>query len=192
MFLRNHFNKDYYFGQVYDNYDTYQNWEKIAKKIINNYEFDSFLDIGCGLGNLVKEVKKQLEVKKEKNLRVFGVDISNFAVKKANVDFILRANCTHLPFKDGNFDLVYILTTFSYIKKEEDLARAVREVWRVAKKLIIFEDVYSWPSERSDDWDPYRVRVMNQREWEKYWKKTLGKNILLRSNQEEMIIYKKG
>ena len=87
--LQSKFNKNYYFGDIYSNYDEFLDWGKIAEDLIKRFEFNSFLDIGCGCGNLIKEIKK----KKGQNIDVIGVDISKFAVKKANSPSIILSDC---------------------------------------------------------------------------------------------------
>ena len=65
-----------YGGYKYDG-----RWKKVAKKIINKYkltENSKVLDIGCGKGHLVYELSKIL---KSKN--IYGLDISNYAIKTA-------------------------------------------------------------------------------------------------------------
>lgn len=187
---QNKFDRKYFFGGVYDDYDQFLDFRKLAKELIANYSFESFLDIGCGCGNLVKEIKKQLEDNHKKNCDVQGIDISKFAVKKANVPFVHLADCTLLPFKDKCFDLVYILGTFCYLATKQKIKAAMSEAYRVCRKQILFEDVYNIPEKSSDDYDPYRVQFLSQNEWRNLWFELLKKNDKIEFNKEEIVISK--
>ncbi|MFA5318539.1 MAG: class I SAM-dependent methyltransferase, partial [Patescibacteria group bacterium] len=186
IIFQKNFNKDYYFGKVYEDYNSFLDFNKLAKDLIKRYNFSSFLDIGCGCGNLAKAVKINLEKKKKKKCDVQGIDFSDFAVRKARAPFITRADCCDLScFSDNRFDFVYILTTFSYPKTIKDLKRAMREAFRVSKKIIVFEDVYKVPPKFDrknslklhEDYDPYRRRVLNKSQWKDLWRKALAGNL---------------
>lgn len=174
--VKSNFNKKYYFGGVYDNYHTFDNYNAIAGDLIKQHRFESFLDIGCGCGNLVKELRKIMFKKYHKKNDIQGVDISRFAVKKSKAAYIKLADCAKpLPFKNNQFDAVHIYTTFSYLKTLTDVKKAMIEAYRVAKNLIIFEDVYSSPPATDDDYDPYRIRTLNKQQWSKLWHNVLKK-----------------
>ena len=183
---QNKFDKNYYFGSVYPNYDEFLDWEKITKDLIKRFKFNSFLDIGCGCGNLVKEIKKQ----KKENTDIYGIDMSDFAVKRANVSFVVLADCRSLPFKDSCFDMVHILGTFSYLSTLKEIKQAIKEAYRVSKKIILFDDVYIEPDKKSDDYDPYRKQVFSLEEWLSLWKEILEKNDIIEILKDEIIIKK--
>ncbi|MBU4369700.1 methyltransferase domain-containing protein [Patescibacteria group bacterium] len=164
--LQSKFNKNYYFGNIYSNYDEFLNWKEVAKDLIKRFKFNSFLDIGCGCGNLVKEIKKQ----KGKSADVYGIDASDFAVKKANISFVILADCQNLPFKDNYFDVVFILTTYSYLYSISDVRQAIREAYRVSRRIIIFEDVYDIPDKTSDNYDSCRQQFFSRKQWASFWK----------------------
>lgn len=167
------FNKDYFFGVVYKDYDKFYDWQKYAKELMERYPFDSFLDVGCGCGNLAKEIKTVVERQSKKEHDIQGVDASAFAVKRANVPFVKLADCRDLPFEDNRFDLVYVLTTFSYLPSLADIKLAIRESYRVAKRLVVFDDVFSVPDKDSYEYDPRRQIVYFQEQWLQYWKEVL-------------------
>lgn len=186
------FDKDYYYGEIYEDYDTFMDFEKLAKGLIKRYNFDSFLDIGCGCGNLVKELKRQIGLLNRKCI-IHGLDFSEFAVSKANVPFVCQCDCRELNLEDSSFDVVYILGTFGYLSSLNDLFKAMKEAYRVSKKIIVFEDVYDIPSESSDDYDPYRKLFYNQIEWRDLWSKILeeGDSIKITKNEREEIVITK-
>ncbi len=183
--MQDKFNKNYYFGDVYSNYDEFLNWGKVAKDLIKRFGFNSFLDIGCGCGNLIKEIKKQKE-----NVNVYGVDISEFAIKKANSPFVILAGCEKLPFENDYFDMAHILGTFSYLSTAIQIRRAIKEAYRVARKMILFDDVYDNPSKKSDDYDPYRKQVFSQKEWFSFWQEIIEQGDIIKTHKDEIIIKK--
>ncbi len=187
------FDKKYYFGGVYEDYDKFMNYKKIAHGLLRQYKFQSFLDIGCGCGNLAKELKKILEQKYKKKLDIYGLDFSAFAVKNAQSPFIKCVDCTKkLPFKNKQFDLVYIYTTYSYLKTIEDIKKAMKEAYRVAKKTIVFDDVFSKKAALDkDNYDPYRLRYMNKGEWLKLWQTVMRRGDKYRFTKHKIIITKK-
>ena len=187
------FNKDYYFGEIYQDYNTFMDFEKLAKGLIRRYSFDSFLDIGCGCGNLVKELIRQLEINNKK-CNIQGVDFSEFAVSTADVSFVCTADCRQLKFDDSSFDVVYILGTFGYLPSKDDVLKAMKEAYRVAKKQIVFEDVYDMPLKTSDDYDPYRVQFLNQIGWRDLWSEILlkGDTIKIIFDERDEIVITKG
>ena len=186
LVLKSKFDKDYYFGNIYSNYDKFLDWEKIIKDLIRRFKFNSFLDIGCGCGNLIKEIKKQ----KGESFDVYGVDISDFAIRRANVFFAVLADCQSLPFEDSRFDMVHILGTFSYFSTLKEIKQALKEAYRVSKKIILFDDVYIKPNKKSEDYDPYRKQVFSQEDWLCFWKEIVEKNDIIETCKDEIIISK--
>ncbi len=183
---QNKFDKNYYFGSIYSNYDEFLDWGKLTKDLIKRFRFKSFIDIGCGCGNLVKEIKKQ----GKKSIDAYGVDISRFAVQKADSSFIVLADCKSLPFEDSRFDMVHILGTFSYLSTFEEIKQAMIEAYRVSKKFILFDDVYIKPDKKSDDYVPYRKQVFSQEEWLSFWMEIIGKDDIIQTLKDEIIIKK--
>jgi methionine biosynthesis protein MetW len=91
------------------------------------------LDIGCGAGVLLTQLKKQFE-------EVHGIDISHEAVSRAcQNDICARVvdlNFSPLPYEDGFFDVVTVLSTLQYFI---DLDKTLRECNRVisSKGLLL-------------------------------------------------------
>lgn len=183
---QNKFDKNYYFGKVYSNYDQFLDWKKISQNLIKRFEFNSFLDIGCGCGNLVKEIKKGKKIK----ANVWGIDKSVFAVRRAKAPFVILADCQKLPFEDNCFDMVHILGTFSYLSTLKKIRQAIKEAYRVSKKIILFDDVYIKPDKKNDDYDPYRQKIFSFEKWLSLWKKAIKKNDVIEVFKKEIIIKK--
>ncbi|MBI5184451.1 MAG: class I SAM-dependent methyltransferase, partial [Nitrospinae bacterium] len=118
-----------YGGYKYDG-----RWAAVAEKMIAHYNLPAnarILDVGCGKGFLLYELKKLLP-----KAEVKGIDISSYAVENAKEEIRERlqvGNAAELPFKEKEFDLVYSITTLHNLYNF-DLKKAVREIQRVSKK----------------------------------------------------------
>jgi SAM-dependent methyltransferase len=87
------------------------------------------LDVGCGAGSVAKAVKRE-----RRDLQVYGCDLSQSAVSIATADpqgveFRL-ATAEQLPFRDAEFDFVWIFDVLEHVNDPE---RVLREVARVLK-----------------------------------------------------------
>lgn len=118
-------------------------WESVAKKLIENYQLPNdakILDVGCGKGFLLHELKKLLPASEVK-----GFDISAHAIESAKEeiksDLFYHGAESPYPFKDKTFDLVISLTTLHNLFIF-DLKRALSEIERVGKKGFIVVESY--------------------------------------------------
>jgi trans-aconitate methyltransferase len=108
--------------------DTRQLQRKIDLAILEDYNFDKILDIGCGKGSLTHLLKK-------KNNYVLGVDISQTAInivkeRFPDIDFICTdvnniKNYTSLIDKMGGVNLVFTSEVFSYIENWKELLSSI-------------------------------------------------------------------
>ncbi len=131
-----------YGGYVYDG-----RWAPVAEALIAQYNLPAnarILDVGCGKGFLLYELKKLLP-----DAEVRGVDISDYALGEAKEE--IRENLFHhraeapYPFEEGAFDLVISLTTLHNLKIF-DLSAALKEMERVGRNRYLV--VESYRSER--------------------------------------------
>ena len=97
--------------------------------MINTYALkngSSILDLGCGKGFLLYEMKKIL-----KDLKVYGLDISKYAIKNSKKE--LRKSIRYgdlnkkLPFVGKKFDLVISINTLHNLKIEKIL-KCLKEI----------------------------------------------------------------
>ncbi|MBI1224822.1 MAG: methyltransferase domain-containing protein [Bacteroidetes bacterium] len=100
-------------------------------------EYRSVLEIGCGIGDLLKEIAKY------NPKELYGVDSSEKMVtyareflKEEKVD-VQAANVFRLPFPEKSFDLVVVMDEFQYILDNKQVERLVYEVCRVARQWVI-------------------------------------------------------
>jgi len=118
-------------------------WKPVAELLIKNYGLtngSSVLDVGCGKGYLLYEIKLLLP-----DIKIEGFDISNHALSHAKEEiksslFIHRAQDIY-PYGDNKFDLVISLGCIHNLKIFE-LETALREIQRVGKQAYIMKESY--------------------------------------------------
>ncbi len=141
----NKFDYNYWDGSRKYGYGGYKyipgRWSKVAKKIIRNYKLNSkskILDVGCGKGFLLKEIKNILP-----SIKIVGFDISKYAIKNSHPDikkFLFKHDVRkRFPFKKKYYDLVISINTLHNLSLY-DLSFALMECQRVAKnKYVVVE-----------------------------------------------------
>jgi sporadic carbohydrate cluster protein (TIGR04323 family) len=115
----------------------------LAKKLIADYslsEKSKILDIGCGKGYLLYEIKKIL-----KKINIYGLDISKYAKNNAKKEIkksikIYDVN-NKLKFEDKFFDLVISINTLHNLKIK-NLYKCLAEIERIAKSKFICVESY--------------------------------------------------
>lgn len=139
-----------YGGYYYDG-----RWISVAKDIIAHFNLksgDRVLDVGCAKGFLVKDLMMVCP-----GLEVYGVDISEYAVKKCEPEVIGRLHCCSadsLPFPDNSFDAVISLNTLHNFSREK-VVHALSEIQRVSKGCSFIQvDSYHTPEQKKifEDW----------------------------------------
>ena len=143
--------RDYgYGGYRYDG-----RWLPVAKDMVQHFNLkkgDRVLDVGCAKGFLVKDLMLACP-----GLEVFGVDISDYAIKKCEPEVIGRlhkASADNLPFPDASFDAVISLNTIHNFKRDRAVI-AMQELQRVSKgKAFIQVDSYRTPEQKKifEEW----------------------------------------
>ena len=138
---------DYWDGDRRFGYGGYKylagRWKPVAQSLIENYNLtneSSVLDIGCGKGYLLYEMKLLLP-----NLRISGFDISNHAIATAKQEvkeqlFIHRAQ-DPFPFQKNEFDLAISLGCLHNLRIFE-LEIALKEMERVASNGYLMLESY--------------------------------------------------
>ncbi len=80
---------------------------------LNDVDFDSILDVGCGSGNFLHQVKHIFGPG-----RVLGIDLSPLMVKQS-IEKGVTAKCIDLCELDGSFDVVTaVFDMLNYLDKE--------------------------------------------------------------------------
>lgn len=121
-------------------------WNKAFENMtlwgLSNISFeksDVILDIGCGGGNTINILSNKT------NEKVFGVDISNMAVKKAKIKNrkniqqnkvdISQSAVEGLPFKNYSFNKILAIQTHIYWN---NLETSLNEIFRTLKTCGVF------------------------------------------------------
>jgi ubiquinone/menaquinone biosynthesis C-methylase UbiE len=106
--------------------------------MLNN--FSKILDVGCGKGYLLYEIKQILP-----NINIHGFDISSYAInnsKKEVKKYLFKYDARKIfPFKNNFFDLTISLGTLHNFSLS-DLERSIKEIQRVSKKKYIMVESF--------------------------------------------------
>tara|TARA_Y100000816_G_scaffold284599_1_gene263112 strand:+ start:591 stop:1256 length:666 start_codon:yes stop_codon:yes gene_type:complete len=128
----------------YGGYKYIENrWKPLAEDLINNYNLSSdskVLDVGCGKGYLLYEIKKLIP-----NIKIYGIDNSDYGILNSHPEiksFIFKQKAQDVfPFEDCEFDLVISITTLHNLRIF-DLEKSLREIQRVGKNGYLVVESY--------------------------------------------------
>ena len=136
---------DYWDGKRrygFGGYDYIQDyWTPVAKKLIKKFKLTNksrILDIGCGKGFLLFEIKKIL-----KNITIEGVDISKHAIKNSKKEvkkYLKRIDINKYKFK-GKYDLIISINTLHNLEID-DLSKVVKKIVKFSKNSYIAVEGY--------------------------------------------------
>lgn len=106
--------------------------------IVCSFEPKKVLDVGCGLGYLVRELR-------DRGIETYGSDFAVDLWKQKWLDYNIfyHADAKQLPWPNQTFDVVVSSDFFEHIP-EQDIDQVFSEMKRVGKKVIAriaYEDV---------------------------------------------------
>ena len=147
MKLAKKYSRDYWDGSRKAGYGGYKYikdyWKPVALRLIKKYRLtntSSILDVGCGKGFLLFEIKKVLP-----NILICGFDLSKYAIsrspKNIKKNLFVHDAKKKFPLKDKKFDLVISLGCVHNLKIYE-LKNCLKEISRVGKKQYIMTESY--------------------------------------------------
>jgi len=147
MKLAKQYGKDYWDGDRRYGYGGYKympgRWKPVAEELIKIYNLKSdskVLDIGCGKGYLLHEMKLLIP-----DLDIVGIDSSDYGLENAKEEikpFIHKHKAEDkLPYLDKEFDLVISLGTFHNLRLKQ-LKLALNEMERVGNKGYLMLESY--------------------------------------------------
>ena len=147
MTISKKYGHDYWDGNRKFGYGGYKyipgRWEQVAKKFIKKYKLNNqsnILDLGCGKGFLLFEIKKILP-----KIKITGIDISKYGLKNSKKEisqFLFKADLRKkLKFKSKEFDFVFSINTLHNLEINH-LIQAIKEMERVGKKHFICSESY--------------------------------------------------
>ena len=147
MVISKKYDYDYWDGDRRYGYGGYKYipglWTNVAKKIIKDYNLSNsskILDLGCGKGFLLHEIKKILPY-----IYLIGIDISDYGINnttpemKSHLDvFDARKS---FPYEKKEFDLLLSLGMLHNFRLPE-LKNTIKEINRVSKQSYIMVESY--------------------------------------------------
>jgi sporadic carbohydrate cluster protein (TIGR04323 family) len=147
MRVSKEYDYDYWDGDRkygYGGYKYIQGYHSVlAKKLIKDYslnEKSKILDIGCGKGYLLFEIKKIL-----KKAQIYGIDNSRYAKNNAKAEIkknikIYDIN-NKLDYANKFFDLVISINTLHNLKLKK-LYQCLKEIERIGKSKFVCVESY--------------------------------------------------
>jgi len=103
-------------------------YQKICE-LVNLKPTDRILDIGCGEGLSFEKFNK-------KN-KIVGLDTNKKPrIFQKNFKYI-KGDCSNLPFKNKEFDLVVCIGVLEHIFPFKKLKKAIKEIQRVGKSYVV-------------------------------------------------------
>lgn len=147
MKVSSKFEKNYWDGPRKYGYGGYKyiknRWKNVAKNIIKRFNLtykSKILDLGCGKGYLIYEIKKIIP-----EIKVVGLDISKYAVKHAHPDikkYVKFGDARKkLRFKKKEFNLLISIGCLHNLELNE-LFFSLKEISRVSKKQYLLVESY--------------------------------------------------
>ena len=138
---------DYWDGNRKYGYGGYKyipgRWKNVAIKIIEKFKLKNnsyILDVGCGKGFLLYEIKKILP-----NIKIVGIDISNYGIKNSKPEirkFLFKKDIRKtFKYKKKEFDLVLSINTLHNLEINH-LIFVIKEIQRIGKKHFICNESY--------------------------------------------------
>jgi SAM-dependent methyltransferase len=147
MAVAKEYGKEYWDGDRRFGYGGYKfipgRWAPVAEALILEYALTNsskILDVGCGKGFLLYELKKLLP-----GLEVHGFDISRYALEclpsEISGRFFQHDASSPFEYEDKEFDLVISLGCLHNLSLP-DLQNALAEIERVGRRAFIMVESY--------------------------------------------------
>ena len=139
------FDHDYFENGVQTRKSNYVNysWERLgsyfqqtARHIMDKFNPERTLDVGCAKGFLVKALS-------EMAVDAYGIDPSVYAVSNAHPDIAEKINleaAQSIPYPDDTFDVVTCFDVLEHIPARE-VPKTLKEMLRVSKQWVILRMV---------------------------------------------------
>jgi len=131
------FGKEFFDGDRRHGYGGYNYhprfWQPVIPAFQKHYGLtskSSVLDVGCGKGFMLYDMKQLIP-----GINVKGVDVSAYAIANAIEEMrphLQVANAKNLPLADKSFDLVISINTIHNLERDE-YAQPLREIQRVSR-----------------------------------------------------------
>jgi len=172
------FGKEFFDGERKHGYGGFSYnprfWEPVIptfKEYWNLNSNSSVLDVGCGKGFMLYDLKRLIP-----DIKIKGIDVSKYAIENSMKEVkqdLLVANARKLPFPDNSFDVVISINTIHNLDLE-DCGTALREIQRVSKKnSFITVDAFRNEEEKKlmYAWNLTAKTIMSVDDWIKFFAK---------------------
>jgi sporadic carbohydrate cluster protein (TIGR04323 family) len=179
MKVSKNYDYDYWDGDRMYGYGGYRYikdyWKKTAVDLIKDYKLNNeskLLDVGCGKGFLLYEIKKILP-----KIYIIGIDISKYAIQNSHPKikkFLKYFDINKkLFYKDKEFDLVISLAALHNLD-HTGLDTALLEIERVGKKKYIMVESFTNEIElfNLQCWALTCQSFLSKRDWIWFFNKT--------------------
>lgn len=147
-------------GQSRSNYNDYYENSRgpsifLAETLFKFFRPRSALDGGCAVGHTVKALL-------DRGVHSFGIDISEWAVAKADHENIRQLDFSQNPIS-GSYDLVYSYDVLEHVLPSR-LDDAIRNLWAATERdLLVVPAIYNH-GETFDPNEPTHL-IFETREW---------------------------
>ncbi|MCK5043478.1 class I SAM-dependent methyltransferase [Candidatus Pacearchaeota archaeon] len=176
--LAKKFDKEFFDGKRVNGYGGYVydgRWIGVAqrlKKIYKLNEKSSFLDIGCGKGFLLYDLKEIIP-----RINISGIDISKYAIENGMEEikpYLSIGSAENLPYATNSFDFVFSSDTIHNLPRKK-CKKALQEMVRVCKSegnMFIQIDAYTTREEKMDldAWNLTALTYMHVDKWLDFFK----------------------
>ena len=127
-----------------------QEFAKFIRDLATSLRSNSVLEVGCNVGNDLKEFPADFEV--------HGIDLNDHALDIAKKKFpsikFKNGSILNIPFEDSSIDFVFTHYLLNYLP-EQEIEKAMKELFRVSGKYILtcelFDEIES-PLEEGKSW----------------------------------------
>ncbi|MCW1296918.1 MAG: class I SAM-dependent methyltransferase [Candidatus Parvarchaeota archaeon] len=123
-------------SKVYDVVLELPFYHQHLNKILNELtpkESGIYLDAGCGTGNLINKARCN-------GYTFIGVDLSDEMLKKAKekgIENLVKADITHLPFRNDYFDGITNVNVLYQLKEPKKFLDEANRVLKTGRKIVI-------------------------------------------------------
>jgi len=140
----------------YNDPEHEKRFDFLKQVITDNFSFDSFLDVGCGTGDLLRRLRNDGYEGKGVEVSQAALDNPLNALVKEGV--VKEGGAENIPFSENSFDAVICLDVMEHLP-EFDVDQAVYELIRVSDQYIILTINLDNPYE-------YHPTILTRNEWE--------------------------
>lgn len=163
------YNTEFWNKYTKENQSKYnQEFAKFIRDLATSLRSSSVLEVGCNIGNDLKEFLEGVEV--------HGLDLNDGALEIAKQKLpsfkFQKGSILEIPFEDSSIDFVFTHYLLNYIP-EEEMDKAIKELFRVSKKYILtcelFDEnesplegeIQTWKRNVYKRWLNYQVKIIS-------------------------------